>query len=234
MIESPTHYSDESEWEHIINIENNSLNSFDESIDYFDDSTDYFDESILCFDESIDRHIDFRNNNTSVNFSNIFDSEIIAQPYEIDTDIFTLKISDISWKKYTYEYLPLYVSNNNNSIQDVLFITNTNFMVLHTLLLHSLRKNIVPNIPNSYLVEVNEYCITLYQNIPLFSIQFRRLDDDYKTIFVDLIDEALTENQLSLTKDYIKNCLMTSYNEFSINTINNNDQIRVLSTMIVL
>ena len=234
MIESPTHYSDSSEWEHIINIDNNSLNSFDESVDYFDESADYFDESIVCFDESIDRNIDFPNNNTSTNFSNIFDSEIIAQPYEMDTDIITQKISDSSWEKYTYEYLPLYLSNNNNSKQDVLFITNTNFMVLHTLLLHSLRKNIVPNIPNSYLVEVNEYCITLYQNIPLFSIQFYRLDDDYKTIFVELIDEALTENNLSLTKDYVKNCLMTSYNEFSINTINNNDQIHVLSTMIML
>ena len=107
-------------------------------------------------------------------------------------------------------------------------------MVLHTLLLHSLRKNIVPNIPNSYLVEVNEHCITLYQNTSLFSIQFYKLDDDYKTIFVELVDETLTENCLSLTKDYVKNCLMTSYNEFSINTINNNDQIRVLSTMIML
>ena len=106
-----------------------------------------FDETIDCFDETIDRQIDF---------SNIFDSEIIAQPYEIDIDIFTQKISDSSWEKYTYEYF-LYVSNNNNS-QDVLFIMNTNFMVLHTLLLHSLRKNIVPNIPNSYLVEA-EYIV---------------------------------------------------------------------------
>ena len=123
MIESPTHYSDSSEWEHIINIENNSLNSFDESADcfdesivcfdesadYFDESIVCFDESIVCFDESIDRNIDFQNNNTSTSFSNIFDSEIIAQPYEMDTDIFTQKISDSSWKNIlTNTYLCMY------------------------------------------------------------------------------------------------------------------------------
>ena len=143
--------------------------------------------------------------------------------------------SEMPWLPYTYDSLPVRERYGGH----VLIISNINFMVLHTFLLHTLRSFIKHEIfPDGRVLETTPSCITIYNGLPVYSLRFFK--DTTRSFGKPLIIVQFEEetqwhppNSLQRSRQDIENHLLTQFNKFSASTLTEDDHIHLLWKTIV-
>ena len=141
------------------------------------------------------------------------------------------------WMPYTYDGLP--VRSYTDIHRQVLFISNINFMILHTFLLARLRKFISREIfPDGRVLETIPSCITIYNGYPVYSLRFYKSSEKHSSnplIIVQIEQEMQWHlpNTYDTTYQNVKDYLLEEFSSFSTKALTEPDHLRLLYKTIV-